>query len=94
MDFFSILFLFGMFAPALIRGAFWDDSPSVAAFPWLLVTWSFVYVVMWVTAKIFGAGLIPTISGTLALFAVIIYAIKGSTLVGGGGYGFDGDENE
>jgi hypothetical protein len=97
MDGFSMLFLLGMFAPGLIRGAFWFDSPTIAGVFWTFATIGFVLAVGWVARQIFGSGLGPTIAMVLAVIAANLYTIKGSTFFSSsiGSYDdIDGDANE
>jgi len=97
MDGFSMLFLFGMFTPGLIRGAFWFDSPAIEGIFWTFATIGFVLAVGWVTQQIFGSGLGPTIAMVLSIIAANIYAIKGSTFSSSHiefGDDIDGDANE
>ena len=97
MDGFSMIFLFGMFTPGLIRGAFWYDSPAVEGVFWLFPTIGVVLVVGWVTQQIFGSGIAPTISMVMTIIVANIYAIKGSTFSSSPrafGYDIDGDVNE
>jgi hypothetical protein len=97
MDDFSLIFLFGMFTPGLIRGAFWFDSPAAEGILWIIATIGFVLAVGWVAEKIFGSGLGPTVAMVLSIIAANAYAIKGSTFASSNrGYGddIDGDPNE
>jgi hypothetical protein len=79
MDDFSLLFIIGMFAPGLIRGAFWYDSPAAEGIFWIFATIVFVLAVGWVAQQLFGSGLGPTLAMVLAIIAANVYAIKGAT---------------
>lgn len=96
MDGFSMLFLFGMFTPGLIRGAFWFDSPAIEGVFWTFATIGFVLGVGWLAQQLFGSGLGPTVAMVLAVIAANLYAIKGASFSSGrgGGDDIDGDANE
>ena len=79
MNILSLIFLFGLFTPGLIRGAFWYDSPSADGIFWTIATIGFVLAVGWVAGNIFGNGLGPTIAMVLAVVVANAYALKGST---------------
>ena len=96
MDGFSMLFLFGMFTPGLIRGAFWCDSPAIEGVFWTFATIGFVLGIGWLAQQVFGSGLGPIIAVILAVIAANLYAIKGASFSSprGGGDDIDGDANE
>lgn len=91
----EVAFLLVAFAPGVIRAAFWHDSPSLAMFPWFLVTWVLMGLGMFLSAQLFGKGLAPALVG-IGVGAFLTYraAIGASSFSGGEGYTIDGDEGE
>ena len=97
MDVFTMLFLFGMFTPGLIRGAFWYDSPAIEGIIWTFVSIGFILASGWVAEQIFGSGTGPTIVMVLAVIGANLSALKGSTFASSSrslGDDIDGDANE
>ena len=97
MDGFSMIFLFAMFTPGLIRGAFWYDSPAIEGIFWTFATIPTVVGIGWLAAQIVGPGIGPTIIMLLFLTYVNYLAIKGSSFASsssGGADDIDGDANE
>ena len=97
MDVFTMLFLFSMFTPGLIRGAFWYDSPAIEGILWTFVSIGFILASGWVAKQIFGSGTGPTIVMVLAAIGANLYALKGSTFASSSRSfddDIDGDANE
>jgi len=80
MNGFSLIFLFGMFAPGVIRGGFWHDSPSAIGILWTIATIAFVLATGWISQQLFGSGLGPTVAMVLAIVAANLYALKGASI--------------
>ena len=74
----DFLFIFGMFAPCIIRGAFWYDSPSPIGVVLIFAIFLFAGAIAWI-AEMFDNHFGFAIIMALVIIAANIYAFKGST---------------
>jgi len=74
----STIILLAAFAPGLIRGAFWHDSPSAAGIVWTFLTLGAIWAVFWVAAKLLGSSIVAIIAIFLVIIVANYYAFKGS----------------
>jgi hypothetical protein len=74
----TIVFLFAMFTPGIIRGAFCPGSSPLEVVIWGVGTIIFVLAIGWIASMIFGTGLVPWIAMILAVIGANLYALKGA----------------